>query len=139
MRVRFWRKEKPKRARKTGKRKARLNHETVRRDQSQRRADEIQMKLDAISAILRKHDLDVKDRLEQHDTEIIGRIEQIATARKIIRENNLDEIITEKLSQGLERNTIVKELVSRRVCSRATAYRYVTRQSKLLMAPVDSG
>jgi hypothetical protein len=138
MRLRFWRKEKPKRARKTGKRKARLNHETARFDQSQRRGDEIQMKLDAISAILRKHDLDVRDRLEQHDTEIKGRIEQIATARKIIRENNLDEIIREKLSQGLERNAIVKELVSRRVCSRATAYRYVTRQSKPLGVPIGS-
>jgi xylose isomerase len=96
------------------------------------------MKLDAISAILRRHDLDVKDRLEQHDGEIKGRIDQIATARKIIRENNLDEIIAEKLSQGSERNAIVKELVSQRVCSRATAYRYVTRQSKLLELPIGS-
>ena len=116
MRVLFWKKKKK---RKTARRKPRLKHETVRLTQSQRRDDEILMKLDAIFAFLRKHDLDVK-----------GMVEQLAVARRIIRETNLDELIKEKLSDGMRPRDIVKELVSRGACSRATAYRYVSRQYK---------
>ena len=76
---------------------------------------------------LRKHDMDMKDR-----------IEQLAVARRILKEQNLDKIIKEKLSQGLESKDIIRELVSKGACSRATAYRYVSRQSKLLRVSVLS-
>ena len=65
---------------------------------------------------LRKHNMDVKDRADQ-----------LAVARRVLRESNLDEIIKEKLSQGIEPKYIVKDLVSHGACSRATAYRYVSR------------
>jgi len=76
---------------------------------------------------LRKHDIDVKDR-----------IEQMAIAKRMLRASNLDEIITEKLSQGVEPKDIVKDFVSQGACSRATAYRYVSRQSKLLKISIKS-
>ncbi|MGD9307363.1 MAG: hypothetical protein PVF79_24100, partial [Desulfobacterales bacterium] len=85
--------------------------------QSQRRDDEILLKLDAIMTFLRKHDLDVK-----------GKLDQMAVARRILKQNNLDEIVRQKLSQGMRPRDIVMECVSKEVCSRATAYRYVSRQ-----------
>ena len=78
-------------------------------------------------AFLRKHDTDMKDR-----------IEQIAVARRILRETNLDEIIREKLSQRMAPKDIVRELVSEDACSRATAYRYVARQLRLLKVSTRS-
>ena len=120
----FWRK---KNIRKSAKRRPRLRNETVRHRQSQGRNDEILLKLDAIMTFLRKHDMDVKDR-----------VDQLAVARRVLRESNLDEIIKEKLFQGIEPNDIVKDLVSQGACSRATAYRYVSRQSKLLKVSIKS-
>jgi len=114
----FWKKKK---TRESAKRRPHLRNETVRHRQSQGRNDEILLKLDAIMTFLRKHDMNVKDR-----------VEQLAIARRVLRESNLDEIITEKLSQGIEPKGIVKDLVSQGACSRATAYRYLSRQSKLL-------
>ena len=124
MRLRFWEKKKKRR---TTKRKPRLKPETARHRQSQRPDDEILMKLDGIMAILRKHDIEVKDR-----------IEQLVVARRILKESNLDEIIREKLSQGMKMKDIVKELVSQGACSRATAYRYVAKQSKLVAVSMKS-
>jgi hypothetical protein len=99
----------------------------MRLGQSQRREDEILLKLDAVMTFLRKHDMDVKER-----------IDQIAVARRILRESNLDEIIRERLSQGTESKDIVKELISQGVCSRATAYRYILRNSKSLTVSIKS-
>ena len=107
----FWKK-----TRKSANRRSRLKHRTAKHRESQRRDDEILRKLDAIMTFLRKHDMDMKDR-----------VEQLAIARRVLRESNLDEIIKEKLSQGIEPKGIVKDLVSQGACSRATAYRYVSR------------
>ena len=94
---------------------------------SQRRDDEILLKLDAIMTFLRKHDLDVK-----------GKLDEIAVARRILKQTNLDEIVSQKLSQGMRPRDIVMECVSKDVCSRATAYRYVSRQLKLLKVSISS-
>jgi hypothetical protein len=64
--------------------------------------------------------------------------EQPAIVRRIIRETNLHEIIKEKLSQEMRVKDIVKELVSQGACSRATAYRYVSRQSEHLKISAES-
>jgi len=126
MKLVFWKKKK-KKMRKPNKRKTRLKRETIRYEQSQRRDDEILMKLDAIMTFLRKHDMDSKNQ-----------VDQLTVARRILKENNLDEIIKDKLSQGLQSKDIIKELVSQGSCSRATAYRYVSRQSKLLKVSIKS-
>ena len=122
----FWKKKK-KKAGKPAKRRSRLKHETARRIQSEKRNNEILLKLDTIMAFLRKHDMDIKER-----------VDQLAVARRILRESNLDGIIKEKLSQGMRPKDIVKELVSQGACSRATAYRYVSRQAKLLKISIMS-
>ena len=122
----FWG-NKRKKTKKPTKRKPRPKCGTMRRGQSQRRDDEILMKLDAIMTFLRKHDMDVK-----------GMVEQLAVAKRILRETNLDEVIKKKLSQGMRPKDIVKELVSQGACSRATAYRYILRQSKLLKVSIKS-
>ena len=75
----FWKKKK--KAGRPLRKKERLRDETLRSRKSQRQGDEILMKLDAIMTILRNHDIDVKDR-----------IDQVAVARRILRETNLDEI-----------------------------------------------
>ena len=120
----FWKKKKKK---KTPKRKPRLKNETNRNRASQRREDEILLKLDAIMTFMRKHDMDVKDR-----------IDHLAVARRILKEANLDGIIKEKLSQGLRPRDIVKELVSQGACSRATAYRYVSKQGRNIKISIKS-
>jgi hypothetical protein len=122
----FWRKKK-KKARKPVKHRPRLKNETARTRDSQRRDDEILLKLDVIMTFLRKHDMDVKDR-----------INQLAVARRILKETNLDEIIKEKFSQSMKQKDIIKELVSQGACSRATAYRYVARQSEPHLVSVKS-
>jgi hypothetical protein len=119
----FWKKKK----KKTKKRKLNLKVDSKSPGQSQRRDDEILLKLDAIMTFLRKHDLDVKEKLDQ-----------MAVARRILKQTNLDEIIKQKLSQGMRPRDIVMECVSKDVCSRATAYRYVSRQLKLLKVSITS-
>jgi hypothetical protein len=119
----FWKKKK----KKTKKRKLNLKVDSKSPGQSQRRDDEILLKLDAIMTFLRKHDLDVKEKLDQ-----------MAVARRILKQTNLDEIIKQKLSQGMRPRDIVMECVSKDVCSRATAYRYVSRQLKLLKVSIRS-
>ena len=120
----FWKKKKKK---KTKKRKPDPKHKANTPGQSQRRDDEILLKLDAIMTFLRKHDLDVKEKLDQ-----------MAVARRILKQTNLDEIVRQKLSQGMRPKDIVMECVSKDVCSRATAYRYVSRQLKLLKVSITS-
>lgn len=124
MELLFWKKKK---IRGPAKRRPRLRHETARHRQSQRRDDEILLKLDAIVTFLRKHDMDEKDR-----------VDQLVVARRILRESNLDEIIKGKFSLGIKPKDIVKDLVSQGACSRATACRYVLRQSKLLKVSIKS-
>ena len=120
----FWKKKKKK---KIKKRKSNLKYKANKPGQSQRRDDEILLKLDAIITFLRKHDLDVK-----------GKMDQMAVARRILKQTNLDEIVRQKLSQGMRPKDIVMECVSKDVCSRATAYRYVSRQLKLLKVSITS-
>ena len=120
----FWKKKKK---RKAPKPRPRLKRETIRSRQSQRREEEILLKLDAIMTFMRKHDMDVKDR-----------IDHIAVARRILKEANLDGIIKEKLSQGMRPRDIVKELVSQGACSRATAYRYVSKQGRNIKISIKS-
>jgi hypothetical protein len=117
----FWKKKK----RKTAKRKHRSSSATISQRQSQRRDDEILFKLDALMTFLRKHDMDVKDK-----------VEQLSVAKRILRETNLDDIVKQKLSQKMRPRDIVKELVSQGACSRATAYRYVSRLSRTIKVSV---
>ena len=124
MELMFWKKKKKKR---TKKRRTNRRYKANAGGQSQRRDDEILLKLDAIMTFLRKHDLDVKEKLDR-----------MAVARRILKETNLDEIVRQKLSQGMRPRDIVVECVSKDVCSRATAYRYVSRQLKLLKVSITS-
>ena len=122
----FWGKKR-KKARKRPKRTARSKREPVRLDKSQRRDDEIFLKLDAIVTFLRKHDMDVKDS-----------ISRLASAKRVVMEANLDKIIKDKLSQGMGSNEIVQELVSQGACSRSTAYRYLSQHKEMVGVSVKS-
>jgi hypothetical protein len=121
MRLLFWKNKKKITRKKTNTLKPRSTKAANFNIKSQRRDDEILLKLDAIMTFMRKHDLDVKYRMDQ-----------LAFAKRILKENNLDEIIKEKLSQGMIPIEIVNDLVSSEACSRATAYRYISVQTKLL-------
>jgi len=124
MRWLFWKK---KRKKKNVKRKSRIKYKANKPAQSQRRDDEILLKLDAIMTFLRKHDLDIKETFER-----------MAIAKKILKESNLDQIIKDKLSHGMQSKNIVRELVSQGACSRATAYRCISRQKKRLQISITS-
>ncbi len=74
------------------------------------------MKLDAIGALLRKHDLDIQTKLDQ-----------IAVAKRVLKQTKLQGLIEDMISRKMRPADIVKELVRQGACSRATAYRYLAR------------
>ncbi len=114
---------KPKKARKVSKSQRQVR-QNVSISQPVRQ-NEMLNKMDAMMIFLRQHD----EKLEQHTYSIMDRLANIGQVKRAASQISaeVETLIREMSQQGLRHPEIVSKLVETKVCSRASAYRYIQK------------